>query len=582
LNKTPLLLITLILVPALILSWYSIRLEKQQQLLFGHQLTSLIETQLEDIRAQLQGHFLRMEDALKETANEQYRFKTQLYSTQKLRALVQSSPYIDQVFVINPQGKTVYPVFENSSVQENLFLETFKPLLDRHDLFQVRKELPDKQPSPSASPSAPLNEVVSAQLKSAPAVPKLEISARTAPRKSSSYESLSSAASDSVTASQPDTQSGWIAWYLGAELQHIFWMEDTDQDIFGFKLNGSRLLSDLLNQLPDQSSAQMHNALSHSAIRLVNSLGNIFYEWGELTQIDEQTQPLKVVPLYHPLGSWQLEFYSPSLLAPKNNWFEKAAILVLVILGLATVAWLLYREQTRAARLAEQRVNFVNQVSHELKTPLTNVRMYAEMLEHRVDESDSAQIRYIGVINNESQRLSRLIDNVLSFSKLSRNTDTITPELGYISETVETVIENFTPAFNQKGLSITFTNQAKTQVYFDRAAIEQILNNLMGNCEKYATQSGTVTISCWENSESKQVCIRVKDSGPGIPETAREAIFQPFYRVSNKLTDGVTGTGIGLSIARELARAHGGELVLEGSSVGASFLLTLPLLGEKR
>lgn len=601
LKKTPLLLMILILLPVLLLSWYSVKLEKQQQLLLGHQLTGLIETQLLDVDQQLQGHFFRMEKALRNAFDEQFSLKDSEYTHDRLRELEKNSPYVDQIFILNRNRKTIYPALTDSSIQERKFLEQYRPLLSQGHLFSIKTETAVRPEDSAAAIEGELIElgrsaetvgIVSAQLKSAPAVPKLEISSRrTAEPEPESETGLGlgyDAMSDAETKSNlpgakaeaellQSEASGWIAWHQGADLQHIYWIEDQDGQVFGFKLNGQRLLSDLLNMLPDQSSTQIHNSLTNSAIRLVNSQGLTTYEWGALTEIDKQLKPLEMLPLSHPLGSWHLEFYSPSLQAPASNWLEKLMVLAVVLASLLVIGWIVYREQTRATRLAEQRVNFVNQVSHELKTPLTNVRMYAEMLEHRLNETDTQEKRYLGVINSESLRLSRLIENVLSFSRLGRSAYSINPESGNIGDVIAKVQESFTPSFNQKNIELQFDNQCDRKAFFDHFAVEQILNNLLSNCEKYAADRGVVQLQCWCDLQSGFAFVSVQDNGPGIPQSESERIFKPFYRVSNKLTDGVSGTGIGLSIARELARSHGGDLVLKNSQSGACFLLKLPL-----
>ncbi|MGB0205264.1 MAG: sensor histidine kinase [Neptuniibacter sp.] len=575
-KKTPLLLFVLILIPVLLLTWYSFRLEKQQQLLLGHQLNGLIETQLLEIDQQLQGHFQRMEEGLDAEAKELYKQKDGSYSHRSLRTLVAGSPYIDQVFVLNKQRELVYPSLNDSSMQDKAFLNQYQPLLKRSDLFSSKAESESDKPQRLTPDDS---AAVSAQLQTSPLVPKLEIASRKALSAPSYSEGLpESASADRINEPLAVKKiSGWIAWHQGAQLQHIYWLEDKAGEVMGFKLNSSRLFSDLLNLLPDQSESSDNPALTNSAIRLVNNVGEVVFEWGDLEEIAEQLSPLDSLSLSHPMGSWHLEFYSPSLQAPSNNWAEKIVIVLALVVFLGVTAWLVYREQTRAARLAEQRVNFVNQVSHELKTPLTNVRMYTEMLEHRLDEQDQLQRRYLGVINSESLRLTRLIDNVLSFSKIGRGVDVIAPEAGMLCHPIQRVIESFQPAFEQRHLKVELEDRCHSEAFFDQHAVEQILNNLLSNCEKYASDSGNVLITCSEDVSLGYSYITVQDFGPGIPSSDCKNIFAPFYRVSNQLTDGVSGTGIGLSIARSLARAHGGDLSLESTDLGACFKLSLPI-----
>jgi signal transduction histidine kinase len=232
-----------------------------------------------------------------------------------------------------------------------------------------------------------------------------------------------------------------------------------------------------------------------------------------------------------------------------------------------------YRENDRELREAKARLSFVNQVSHELKTPLTSIRMYAEMLENDLNEGDETQRRRLEVIVSESQRLSRLIANVLTFGRRNRNGLRLNWSAGLVDEVVANVVRQFEPVLARKGIRIDCQGTASREAEFDRDALEQMLGNLLGNAEKYAVGAERVRIDI--EQDGRWVRLVVADDGPGIPAKEQKCIFEPFYRISNKLTDGVTGTGIGLTIARDLARLHGGDLTLEPSEKGASFRLVV-------
>jgi signal transduction histidine kinase len=224
-------------------------------------------------------------------------------------------------------------------------------------------------------------------------------------------------------------------------------------------------------------------------------------------------------------------------------------------------------------REAQQRVTFVNQVSHELRTPLTNIRMYAELLEGDLPDEDEKPRRHLSVIVSESQRLSRLIGNILNFSRRKRNALRLRASAGIVDELVESVLANFSAAFDACGIKVDFDGQAGRTVRLDRDAVEQILGNLFNNVEKYAASGGLLAVRTRHDGD--QTVITVSDRGPGIPLRQRERIFSPFHRISNKVTDGVAGTGIGLSIARDLARLHGGDLVALDVEQGAAFELRI-------
>jgi signal transduction histidine kinase len=243
-------------------------------------------------------------------------------------------------------------------------------------------------------------------------------------------------------------------------------------------------------------------------------------------------------------------------------WLAGVAVLVV---GLAIHV---YRESRREFVEAETRVSFVNQVSHELKTPLTNVRMYAELLEAEVAEEPVAA-RYAGVIVGEAQRLSRLIGNVLAFARHERHELHLRRRDGILDEVVARVLATFGPALAARGIAIEATLQAPELCQLDADACEQILGNLLSNIEKYAAEGGVARVTTARRGGFAYLL--VADRGPGVPAAARQRIFRPFFRISNALTDGVSGAGLGLTIARELARLHGGDLVLRESAAGAVF-----------
>ncbi|EAR60486.1 sensor histidine kinase [Neptuniibacter caesariensis] len=577
-KKTLLLLICLIVLPLVFLTWYSVRLEDQQQALLKHQITGLIETQLSEIDQQFQTHFLRLESALNEEARKLEQAKDPSYQLASFRSLIQSSPYVEHLFLIDGDGTTLYPQASSNSRSEQSFLSSTLSLRQNNALFTNNTDTSEILPSP---PIAVTNSATpfSAKLRAPAEQQELQISQRSAfaDYAAPTAEIAASPTPDSSNASltahnNTPVQSGWIAWYNNSRLQHIYWRKDANGNTLGFSLNNARLLSDLINLLPDEQQSKIEANLRNVSLRMINSRGETSYEWGG-SDASLQLKPIKTMPLSHPLGSWKLEYRSPGLSQPTSDWLSKVLILITISLSLVTLAWIIYREQSRAARLAEQRVNFVNQVSHELKTPLTNVRMYAEMLEKRIDPQDSKLHRYISVIDNESQRLTRLIENVLSFSRMERSESKLDLQPGKIGDTIHKVVEAFKPSFDQHGIDVKLKDNGQQTVFFDHSCLEQVINNLLSNCEKYASDSQTIEIKYWRALPYSY--IEVSDQGPGIPDELRNKIFVPFYRISNKLTDGVSGTGIGLSISKQIAQQHGGDLYLCPSESGACFQLKI-------
>ena len=191
-----------------------------------------------------------------------------------------------------------------------------------------------------------------------------------------------------------------------------------------------------------------------------------------------------------------------------------------------------------------------------------------------VDDDD--QRRRARVIVSESQRLGRLIENVLAFARHQRGTLVTRPDSIDVDAAVRESVARFEPALGARSIEVRLDLGDPPRARADADAVDQIVTNLMSNVEKYAG-GGEVSISTRELEG--RVLIAVEDHGPGISPAERVAIFEPFHRAGDSLTDGSSGTGIGLAIARELARAAGGELALADTPRGARFELTLPIAG---
>jgi len=365
----------------------------------------------------------------------------------------------------------------------------------------------------------------------------------------------------------------WYPWFWDQGLRLIFWQTNLGGWTVGVELNRARFMADLIASLPD---TELGAATSKGRIALVDSKGKPIYQWGSYP-VEGTQQPRISRALNAPLASWKLDYHVPADLFASsplggvmlNLLFALAAIGI----ALGVLATYFYRENTREMRDAAQKVSFVNQVSHELKTPLTNIRLYAELLDKEIGEQDEVKKKYLNVVVQESQRLSRLIGNVLTFSRGKRATLKLHPKPGIVDDTIRLALDHYKPSLESRGVKIEFDSGAESVVSFDSDAVEQILGNLFSNVEKYAADYGHLLVV--SNQEERETSIKVADNGPGIRRGEIEKIFRPFYRTSNQLSDGVTGTGIGLSIARDLARQHGGDLTLEPSESGALFRVVI-------
>lgn len=371
------------------------------------------------------------------------------------------------------------------------------------------------------------------------------------------------------------SNQGWYVWYWGDGLNLIYWWRAPDGRVFGGELNASRLTADIIASLPDG-----RDLADQARIVVRDSRGRRLHQWGAF-EPSEGEPPQATLALSWPLASWTLEYHAaPESIGRgygRGMLMNLAVGLTLLAVAICALAVYYYRESSREMREAAQRITFVNQVSHELKTPLTNIRMYAELLEDdlqlRLPEHDGPIRRHLQVIVAESQRLSRLIGNVLTFSRKQRGALTLHQAPGCVDDVLRAVAAKFEAALEAKGIGLELDLGAARPARFDADVLEQIVGNLLGNVDKYAAGATRAAISSRQNNDIVDVV--VEDNGPGIPPREAARVFKPFYRVSSRLTDGVAGTGIGLTIARDLARLHGGDLVLEPGETGARFRATL-------
>ncbi len=222
---------------------------------------------------------------------------------------------------------------------------------------------------------------------------------------------------------------------------------------------------------------------------------------------------------------------------------------------------LILRRAHQDAREAQRRTTFVANVSHELKTPLTSIRLFAEMLEEGKCVDQAKRSHYLRIIGEETRRLTRLVNNVLDFSRLERRKREFHTEVTDLAAAVSATVERERTRLADEGLEIELTlPDVPPTVPVDRDALEQILLNLLDNAVKYATDGKRVTV---EFGVKSGPFVAVSDFGPGIPPEHRRKVFRAFHRVDDRLTAGHSGCGLGLGIAARLAEGMGAWLSLE-------------------
>jgi signal transduction histidine kinase len=257
-----------------------------------------------------------------------------------------------------------------------------------------------------------------------------------------------------------------------------------------------------------------------------------------------------------------------------RNWYFSiiALVLLAVALGLAG----LWRSARAQIKLAQDKDDFISAVSHELRTPLTSIRMYSEMLEKNWVKSEDKLAEYYMNMRQESERLSRLIENVLDFSRIQRGRKKYTFKVGDINKCIADVVKIMRPYAAQRGFSIKTELGQVEQTTFDSDAVTQIAVNLLDNAVKYARNAEDKTITVRTRSDEQFTLIEVEDHGPGVPHRQRKKIFEQFYRSGAEATRETTGTGLGLALVKKFAQAHNGFVeILSVMPTGAIFRVAL-------
>jgi signal transduction histidine kinase len=231
---------------------------------------------------------------------------------------------------------------------------------------------------------------------------------------------------------------------------------------------------------------------------------------------------------------------------------------------------------TGTAALAERRATFVSAVTHELRTPLTTLRTYAEMLADGKIESPEKRARYLETLHREAVRLGHLVENVLSWARIEKGRGGERRERVEVAPLFLHLRERLEGRAEAAGMRLELDPGPEgLAVLADPAAVEQILFNLVDNACKYAAAGAEAEVRVSAAAEGGRVAIRVVDRGPGIPADARARLFQPFSRSAEQAAGAAPGVGLGLALCRRLARALGGDLLVEPGE-GARFVLRLP------
>ncbi len=261
----------------------------------------------------------------------------------------------------------------------------------------------------------------------------------------------------------------------------------------------------------------------------------------------------------------------------RARYRENMTLIIALNIVLLTGAVMAYRLIKREMELVAMRTDFVSNVSHELRTPLALIRMFAETLEMKRVKTEAKRQEYYSIILHETERLTRLINNILNFSRMESRTRRYSFALMDLNALIGSILTVYSYRLETLGFKVeTSLAPDLPQITADEEAIAEALHNLIDNAIKYSGERKFLRISTI--MENGSIRISVQDHGVGIPKEHHSKVFEKFYRVSQGLVHTAKGSGLGLAIVHHIVDAHHGTITVDSEpGRGSTFTITLPL-----
>jgi signal transduction histidine kinase len=367
---------------------------------------------------------------------------------------------------------------------------------------------------------------------------------------------------------------GMLPRVTGDGLEILFWIKTGGGNFRGCSVRMEMLRDMIADAMPGViSDARILTVLDDSGNPVVTpeAFPSEPPDWGR-PFVAREISPL--LPRWE-AGAWLTD---PDALASSARYARTLVWAQVVVLCLVMVAGsvAVVRAMSYEMRLASQKTTFVANVSHELKTPLTSIRLYAELLLSGKQGDAERRREYLRTMMSEADRLAHLVDNVLTFSRRERELNFAPLSLDALA--VETVSQA-EPRLAKRGFAVTCSGRQNVAVEGNSDALKQVILNLLSNAEKYSGESREISVEYGQ--AAGRAFVRVMDRGIGVRPGMSEKIFHEFVRGDDSLTAPVSGTGLGLAIARDIARRHGGDVAYSPRDGGGSaFTLILPVKGN--
>ncbi len=399
-----------------------------------------------------------------------------------------------------------------------------------------------------------------------------------------------------------DGNEGTMARFLNNQLKLWIWYRSLrdPQIVFGAQCDLNRLVEDLRPFFAPAAPSQKEPGGESPGISQTSSArpGKTTTDLACVALLDDTARPrIQSHPQF--TTDWKHPFVAAEIGEALPHWtaglyflnpahFNEAARTVQIILGLVVCllllaigggSWLIVSDLRRELNQARLKTDFVGNVSHELKTPLTSIRMFSELLAEGRVADPGKQNHYLKIILAESSRLTRLINNVLDFARLERGEKQYHFSPQDVGQLVAGVVETYRPHLEAKGFKLAASWPAEAlEADIDPDAIAQVVVNLLSNAEKYANGRQEIQVQVEARKPGQPMIeVSILDRGIGVPKGCESRIFEKFFRAHDSLSCGIPGSGLGLTLARQTARAHRGDVVYEPRPEGGSiFRLRIP------
>jgi signal transduction histidine kinase len=588
LKRYALIFLAAIFLPSLVLGWLALRTAGEQRVLIERQAADLHQAETDALAAKVRQLIEEKQHAFDEIVRA-------LVSERDAAALAED--YGDQLarfwlqggipFAISPTGGLAFPTTNHA--QQNRAFEEFlwynSAFLANEavaEIYQIQqtsqlKENPDLEKTGSGAQTDLASS--GASKVEAPSHREKQGARNIRPQKHASDPHT--AASSKVALERSDFQTavggdanGVLSRFVQNNLQILFWTrpDPSENWLFGLMLGTAELNELAKGVLPREPKSGTLLAILNDKTKPVSkSPANFVAKW---------KTPFVATEIGEFLPHWEVALY----LADPGQFTESARLVTVTVVLLITLAlaailaggYLVALDTRRQLALAQKKTDFVSNVSHELKTPLTSIRMFAELLaEGRVNEPEKRS-RYLRIIANESERLTRLVNNVLDFARLERKRKSYNMQATDAFRVIQSVWEAESNRLREAGFVVEWVNgQDHYNVVCDSDALAQILVNLISNAEKYSPEKREIILQ--SVIEGPMLAVSVLDRGVGVQKGMEKRIFQAFFRGSDSLSSGVQGSGLGLTLARRMARDQDGDVTYEPREGGGSvFTLRIP------